>query len=755
MLARGGQPIPVDVRQLGGEGRAVLTSSAETQPSFEDKEGGVYTRYLVEGVEKGSADENNDGSITVDKLHKFAKRKTQEAQRLTKPEIYASEEGYTIQIAKSPTHDPVVLYRKEAEKLAGNGEKLTENVDTGKVDFSPPTLKGLRIRCAYHKLSPDQCKAVREEVLQPFQKYKENLRDYERAFLEEINRASTLAGLDRDGLRYLQWALGISDKDVQQIESRLICSLEDDTPQTGEEHEGNDNPDNKPEISSGVGVTGENGDIGSFNPDSPGAFQQPQPPRGWMEQKIGRQNLNAWAAIWKITLILISIASPFIIIHKQEIAEIKKEICFRNCKPVSSSDSPSSKGPDPYTIANENNQRVQAESNSYAVYTVLVSLPQNSDRALEMLRGVTQVQQEVNQEGGLLKSNGGLLRLGIINDRDDPDRAKKIAAAAIDDKTILAVIGHWSAPVSEAAMEVYNQARELVFITPITIKAERDLPWASYSFFVNASSDSGGQILGDYMVQDLKDKKKAMVFYDSRNSYTESLKDKFTAVIKSHGRDSEEVNLYNPESNEVISEAEIKAKIDKLNPNEDVLAIFPADSSTDIALQVVKKAGGKFSLIGDMANLYALKTLKEPESNNMVLAPSWHFDDDLDDNPGDDRPSFSCNALNLWEQRVNWATAMSYIAARTLVSAMSLTSSSGEKPNRSSIHQKIQDPALKVFNSQGRSYWKARLVKVVPVNSIPNLIYGPGKNTDYDFIPYEGSKQTACKPKTSPPADGV
>ncbi len=42
--------------QLGGEGRAVLTSSTATQQSFEDSGGGVYTRYLVEGIEKGAAE---------------------------------------------------------------------------------------------------------------------------------------------------------------------------------------------------------------------------------------------------------------------------------------------------------------------------------------------------------------------------------------------------------------------------------------------------------------------------------------------------------------------------------------------------------------------------------------------------------------------------------------------------------------------------------------------------------------------------
>ncbi|MEH2413538.1 caspase family protein [Nostoc sp.] len=49
----------IDIReQLGGEGRAVLTSSTSTQYSFE-QEGqdlSIYTRFLVEGIKSGEAD---------------------------------------------------------------------------------------------------------------------------------------------------------------------------------------------------------------------------------------------------------------------------------------------------------------------------------------------------------------------------------------------------------------------------------------------------------------------------------------------------------------------------------------------------------------------------------------------------------------------------------------------------------------------------------------------------------------------------
>jgi uncharacterized caspase-like protein len=104
--------------QLGSEGRAILTSSTAIQESFEDEiGGGIYTRYLVEGIEKGAADADKDGVITVAELHEYAKRKVQEAKPAMKPEIFAIREGYTIKLAQAPIGDNNLEYRQEVEHL--------------------------------------------------------------------------------------------------------------------------------------------------------------------------------------------------------------------------------------------------------------------------------------------------------------------------------------------------------------------------------------------------------------------------------------------------------------------------------------------------------------------------------------------------------------------------------------------------------------------------------------------------------------
>ncbi|MBR8835304.1 MAG: caspase family protein [Stigonema ocellatum SAG 48.90 = DSM 106950] len=100
--------------QLGGKGRAILTSSSSTQYSFEQEgsELSVYTRYLVEGIETGAADKDGDGWISVDELHEYASSKVQEAAPAMTPKFYPVEEGFKIRLAKAPVDDPKLKYRK-------------------------------------------------------------------------------------------------------------------------------------------------------------------------------------------------------------------------------------------------------------------------------------------------------------------------------------------------------------------------------------------------------------------------------------------------------------------------------------------------------------------------------------------------------------------------------------------------------------------------------------------------------------------
>ena len=94
--------VPI-AQQLGGEGWAVLTSSTSTQYSLESQGFAlsVYTHFLVEGICTGSADRDQDGAISVEELHDYAKEKVLEtAPGKMTPEIYSPTEGRKIVLAR-------------------------------------------------------------------------------------------------------------------------------------------------------------------------------------------------------------------------------------------------------------------------------------------------------------------------------------------------------------------------------------------------------------------------------------------------------------------------------------------------------------------------------------------------------------------------------------------------------------------------------------------------------------------------------
>ncbi len=196
--------------QLGGEGRAVLTSSTATQQSFEDSGGGVYTRYLVEGIEKGAADSDNDGVITVAELHEYAKRKVQEAKPAMKPEIFAVKEGYTIRLAKAPVGDPQLEYRKEVEQCVIDGE------------ISELGRFILNLRQTELGLTSEEVNEIENQVLKPFREFQESLKKYEKALTEVLQKQPDLSNSNRKLLKRLQQILKLQDEDIAVIHNRLI-----------------------------------------------------------------------------------------------------------------------------------------------------------------------------------------------------------------------------------------------------------------------------------------------------------------------------------------------------------------------------------------------------------------------------------------------------------------------------------------------------------------------------------------------------
>lgn len=203
----------VDIReQLGGEGRAILTSSSSTQYSFEEQgqDLSIYTRFLIEGIKSGAADRDEDEFISIDELHEYASQKVRELYPAMKPEIYAIREGFKIRLAKVAPGDPSQRYRKEVARFIYRGE----------ISFvGRRTLDVLKIRLG---LEAVEAKAIEDEVLDPYRKeFREKLQQYEQVFTELLDRDETITESDRNDLQNLQQILGLRNEDTIPIEAQI------------------------------------------------------------------------------------------------------------------------------------------------------------------------------------------------------------------------------------------------------------------------------------------------------------------------------------------------------------------------------------------------------------------------------------------------------------------------------------------------------------------------------------------------------
>jgi WD40 repeat protein len=107
----------VDLRnQIGGLGRVVLAASTSTQlSSHKGFELSTYTRYLVEGMELGTADLNRDRQISAYELHQYISRKMEQSNdMLLEPVLYAIGDSYNIQLANAPIKYSIKYSRRRA-----------------------------------------------------------------------------------------------------------------------------------------------------------------------------------------------------------------------------------------------------------------------------------------------------------------------------------------------------------------------------------------------------------------------------------------------------------------------------------------------------------------------------------------------------------------------------------------------------------------------------------------------------------------
>ncbi|OUL34435.1 hypothetical protein BV372_13595 [Nostoc sp. T09] len=202
----------VDLQSLGAEGRVVLTSSSSTQYSFEQQGSdlSIYTRYLVEGIETGAGDRNEDGFVSVLELHEYAASKVQEtAPNMTPKIIVLKDKGFEIVLSKARVTNPKLRYRKAASRYANAGT------------IRPSGRAILNTLKQQLGLTSEEASEIEAEVLRPYQERLANLQTYREALIAEAEHEYPLREEACEEMNRLQEILGLRDADILPIQQEL------------------------------------------------------------------------------------------------------------------------------------------------------------------------------------------------------------------------------------------------------------------------------------------------------------------------------------------------------------------------------------------------------------------------------------------------------------------------------------------------------------------------------------------------------
>jgi branched-chain amino acid transport system substrate-binding protein len=345
---------------------------------------------------------------------------------------------------------------------------------------------------------------------------------------------------------------------------------------------------------------------------------------------------------------------------------------------------------------------------------IAVSVPIHSKLAIaqEMLRGVAQAQDEINQEGGI---NGKLLQVQIANDDNEPEIAQKIATKLVQEPEILAVVGHNSSDASIAASGIYQQGK-LVMISPTSVATELS-GIGDYIFRTVPDVHALAESLGNYTVK-LAGKTKIALCEDSSGAASQSFIKEFSRVIVQNqgtviriGCDFA-LDNFNPQ----------QISFQKLPQQAEALLLAPSVDSISKAIAVAKANQRQIPLLANHA-MYTFETLQEGQANvnEMILPVPWL-------SGSIPRNSFPEKAQAMWGGSVNWRTAMAYDATVAIIQGLK------EATTRQGLQAALADQRFAVNGATGQFTFEngdrlgeILLVKVKPANS--------DQDNHYQFFP--------------------
>ena len=345
-------------------------------------------------------------------------------------------------------------------------------------------------------------------------------------------------------------------------------------------------------------------------------------------------------------------------------------------------------------------------------YSIAVPIPAGTEitTAEEILRGVAQAQNEINQQGGI---NGVPLKVFIANDNNNPDTAKQIAQDLVENKDILGVVGHFSSGVTLATAPIYQDGG-LVAVSPTSTSVAISSV-GNYIFRTVPSDRFTSSAISKYALEKIN-KNQAVVIYNSQSAYSRSLKDSLAIDIANNGG---EVALEADISQGSFNPADILAKAKQ---DRGVLVFLNDSKTVDKAYLVMQLNNNQLPMLaGD--SFYKPQPLQigADKAVGLILAVPWHI-------LGNTNPDFPKTSGSLWGGDVNWRTAMAYDAVKALTAGLKAD------PSRKGIQQTLSQSSFSFEGASGKVRFLLSGERNAPVQLVT---VQPGKRSPYgyDFVP--------------------
>ncbi|RCJ17593.1 hypothetical protein A6770_33750 [Nostoc minutum NIES-26] len=334
--------------------------------------------------------------------------------------------------------------------------------------------------------------------------------------------------------------------------------------------------------------------------------------------------------------------------------------------------------------------QIPSAHNLPTVAVVIPNLEKDRGNALQVLRGIAQLQSE--QESApilqilLAKYDSKQKEVEYISKQNIPGELKYFS-----NSKILGVVGRYTSNNIWQAGDVFG-ANQLVLISPTSTAIRQSLldsgqqqPLNKYVFRIASNDSIAAEDLANYMQKNHQGKK-VLIIFDSQDIYSESLKNKFVDNLKRLGAKEQNIigcNLTKSTNNPQLC-------IDKVKQEKvEILMLAPSPNTLEKVLNIAKETKSKkqnLQLLGGDV-LYDLQTLDLGDAaGGMVVAVSSHA--------SLANSNFMDTAKKLWLTKdLSWRTLTSYDAGKAFVKTLiDLRSQRNNNPTSQQVYEKLKAP---------------------------------------------------------------